>query len=79
MENKIDNRPAPRFAVGDWAYNNHAGHNARIVHVSWDKLRGGWRYAVPGLSDPDMYAEEKDKPYVEYEQVGHAWRRVSHG
>lgn len=68
-------RPAPKFAVGDWAYNNTkgAGFNARVVSVEWDAslwgFQGGWRYAVPGLSTPDLDAERPDKPYQEYVQT----------
>lgn len=63
-------RPAPKFAVGDWACDYRMGHNARIVAVSWDKalhgFTGGWRYSVPGLSDPYMRAAEADKPFVDF-------------
>lgn len=82
MENEnVASRPSPRFAVGDWAYNPHKNHNARVVNVEWDKAmhgyQGGWRYWVPGLGDPHMMAERKDRPYVEYEQVNaHCWKEV---
>lgn len=84
MSAQVVSRPVPRFAEGDWAYSPLKRHNARIVSVSWDPslngFNGGWRYAVPGFSTPDMMWEHEDMPYVEYEQVpgrSHCWREVA--
>lgn len=66
-------RPAPDHAVGDWVFDNHHGHNVRIVSVSWDPslngFTGGWRYSVPGLNSPRMYPEEPHRPYRRYEKI----------
>lgn len=82
MNTELTNRPAPKFNVGDWAFNNHKGHNARVVSVVWEEelwngYKGGYRYSVPGLSDPSMYAENPVAPYVEYEKTASgAYRQV---
>lgn len=74
-------RPTPKFAVGDWAFNNSKGHNARVVSVVWDQslngFNGGWRYQTPGLSSPNMYGESPGAPYVQYRQINeHCWKEV---
>lgn len=65
---------APKFAVGDWAYNNVQGFNARIVSVVWDKsahgYTGGWRYWMPGLGGLYPYNEKPSEPYMSYVQTG---------
>lgn len=60
----------PRFKIGDWAFNNtrRAMRNERVTGVWWDaslnNFKGGWRYAVPGLDDPNLPRERPDMPYA---------------
>ena len=67
---KIADRPAATLAVGDWAYNDINKHNAKVVSVEWDKNIQRWRYAVPGLSGPDLYAARESAPYATYAKTG---------
>lgn len=65
----MNQRPDPQFAVGDWVYNEKAGHNVKLAAVVWSDLQQNWRYWMPGLGTPWPNREETDKPYGEYEQV----------
>jgi hypothetical protein len=75
---------APRFKVGDWAYNHHARENQKILNVWWDApiggTRGGWRVNFPGFGtfDNDVGPEREGTPRVEYVETqpgSHVWAR----
>lgn len=80
MKDQIADRPAPRFAVGDWAYNPLMRHNAQVQGVQWDNSlhgAGGWRYWIPGYGDPNLQPAREGARYVEYVEVREGvWQEV---
>lgn len=63
-----------RLEEGDWAFKNiQPFHNARVASVVWDPslhgFQGGWRYQVPGLSDPDLMPARDDLPFMQYRKI----------
>jgi len=77
-------RPEPKFAEGDWAFNEIMGHNTRILRVVWDEsahgYNGGWRYWMPGLGTLYPYAAKQSSPDVEYEETSpNCWAATAGG
>lgn len=77
---------APRFQVGDWAYNSMAGENQKVLTVWYDApiggTRGGWRVNLPGFGafDDNVSLPSDAAPFVEYVQTApgsNCWQRAA--
>lgn len=59
----------PSHRTGEWAWNDLAGHNARLVRVDWDRAHREWRFSFYGYGPRWVCGPILDGLFVQYQEV----------